>query len=84
MISYYLLDRRFFLRLYLLTVLKEKKFAVSDKKAKNVTNPRGSVDRPIVSCFAIIESFSTKELSTGSSRPKTWDKSAHEYPTFDI
>ena len=40
MICYYLLDRRFFLRPYLLTVLKEKKFAVSDKKAKNVTNPR--------------------------------------------
>lgn len=30
----------FFFRLYLLTVLNEKKFAVSNKKAKNVTNPR--------------------------------------------
>ena len=40
MICYYLLHRRFFLRLYLLTVLNEKKFTVSDKKAKNVTNPR--------------------------------------------
>ena len=40
MICYYLLDRLFFFRLYLLTVLNEKKFAVSDKKAKNVTNPR--------------------------------------------
>lgn len=30
----------FFFRLYLLTVLNEKKFTVSDKKAKNVTNPR--------------------------------------------
>lgn len=36
----YLLHRRFFFRLYLLTVLNEKKFTVSDKKAKNVTNPR--------------------------------------------
>ena len=34
MICYYLLDRLFFFRLYLLTVLNEKKFAVSDKESQ--------------------------------------------------